>query len=143
MTYKERAENWYKRALDEKDEFVKFLLLFISYEVSLKIKSYDLRGPKHDNSIKETFYNKIDNEFLKKLKHELDENPLQNMNIDRNSRWPGKLNSVNDFDGIIEFIIRARNNLFHGEKGLDEKRDSFIVKEGIRILQPLVESILL
>ena len=82
-------------------------------------------------------------EYLEKFKHELDENPLQNMNPHRNSIWSGKLESVDDFDGIIEFIIRARNNLFHGEKGLDEKRDVFIVKEGNRILQPLVEAIIL
>jgi len=143
MNYKERAEKWYKRSLDESDEFIKFLLLFISYEVSVKSKGINLKDVKDDNSIKDKFYNKIDYEDLEKLKLQLDKNPLRNMKYGGDNRWSGRLESVNDFDGIIEFVIRARNNLFHGDKGLDEKRDEFIVKEGTKILQPLVEAIIL
>jgi len=143
MNHKERAEKWYNRSLEESDEFIKFLLLFISYEVSVKSKGINLKDVKDDNSIKDKFYNKIDYEDLEKLKLELDKNPLKNMKHDGDNGWSGRLESVNDFDGIIEFIIRARNNLFHGDKGLDEKRDEFIVKEGTRILQPLVEAIIL
>jgi len=143
MNYKKRTEEWYKRALEETDEFVKFLLLFISYEVSVKSKGINLKDVKHDNSIKNKFYNKIDFKDLEKLKQTLDKNPLKNMKDDGDNRWSGKIESVNDFDGIIEFVIRARNNLFHGDKGLDEKRDELIVKEGTIILQPLVEAIIL
>jgi len=143
MDHKERVEEWYKRALEEKDEFVKFLLLYIALEVSVKLKFKRIRDLKQDHSIKDKFYSKIDYEYLEKLKQGLDENPHQNMKPDVNQYWSGKLESVNDFNGIIDFIITARNNLFHGDKGLDEKRDAFIVKEGIRILQPLVEAIIL
>lgn len=143
MVYKERAEEWYKRALHEKDEFVKFLLLFISLEVSTKLKFNSLRDIKQDDLIKGKFYYKIDQQFLAELKRELNQKPHQNMNPNRGSKWSGRLNSVNDFDGIVEFIIRARNNLFHGDKGLDEERDIFIVKSGTRILQPLVEAVIL
>lgn len=143
MIYKERAKEWYKRALQEKDEFVKFLLLFISLEVSAKLTFNKLREIKQDELIKNRFYNKMDPKYLEELKHNLDEKPLQNMDSNGDLRWDGRLNSVNDFDGVIEFSIRARNNLFHGDKGLDEERDLFIVKTGTRILQPLVEAIIL
>jgi hypothetical protein len=134
--------DWHKRALQEKDEFVKFLLLFIALEVSVKLKFSKIRDVKQDNSIKDEFYHNISQKYLKRLKHELDKNPLQNMSPDGDHRWPGKLDSINDFDGIIEFIIRARNNLFHGDKELDKKRDMFIVKEGTEILEPLVRIII-
>ena len=143
MNYKERAEKWYKRSLDESDEFIKFLLLFISLEVSVKPKFNEVRDVKYDNSIKKKFYNKIDNTYLEELKLKLDKNPLQNMKYSGDSNRFVKLKSVDDFDGIIEFVMIARNNLFHGDKGLDEKRDEFIVKEGTKILQPLVEAIIL
>lgn len=143
MAYKHRAEQWYKRALHEKDEFVKFILLFISLEVSVKLKFSSLRDIKQYDSIKGKFCDKIDQKYLVELKRELDEKPLQNMDPKGDHRWSGRLSSVNDFDGIVEFIIRARNNLFHGDKGLDEERDLFIVKYGSKILQPLVEVFIL
>ena len=143
MVYKERAKKWHERALQEKDEFIKFLLLFISFDVCTKLKFNSIRDIKQDNSIKDNFYIKIDEKYLMKLKQEIDKKPHENMNTHGDKRWSGKLNSTNDFDGIIEFIIRSRNNLFHGDKGLNEKRDLFIVKTGTRILQPLVETMIL
>ncbi len=144
MSYEKRARGWYERALVETDQFVRFLLLFISLEVCSKLEKFNsLRDIKQDNSIRTGFYKRIDSKFLTELKSQLDKKPLQNMNPDGDQRWPGKLNSVNDFDGTIEFVIRARNNLFHGDKGLDEGRDLFIVDAGAKILQPLVESIIL
>jgi len=143
MNHDERAEQWYKRALEEKDEIIKFQLLYVCLEAIVKSKFNHVRDIKQNNSIKEKFFNKIDNECLDKLKHELDENPIQNMKPEKKSNWSGKLKSMNDFDGIVEFIIRARNNLVHGDKEPHEKRDVFIIKKGTKILQPLVESIIL
>ena len=139
MTYKEKAEKWYLRSLEEKDDFIKFLLLYICLEISIKSKFQHIRDIKQEIVLKQKFYNNIDLDYLKKLKNDLDEHPLNNVNPEGDQRWSGKLESVKDFDGIIEFIIRARNNLFHGDKGLDEKRDLFIIKNGTKILQPLVK----
>ncbi len=61
------------------------------------------------------------------------------MNPNGDRRWNGKLESEDDFDGIIEFIIRARNNLFHGDKGYDDERDKFLVTQGNLVLQHLVK----
>lgn len=142
-SYEKRARGWYERALVETDQFIRFLLLFISLEVCSKLEKFNsLRDIKQDSSIRIGFYNRIDRRFLAELKSQLDQKPLQNMNPDGDRRWSGRLDSVNDFDGTIEFVIRARNNLFHGDKGLDEGRDLFIVQAGAKVLQPLVEAII-
>jgi hypothetical protein len=147
MNYEKRAHGWYERALRENDEFVKFLLLFISLEVAAKLRQFDtLRKIKRADSIRNSFYSKIDRGYLSELKHQLDEKPHLNMKpsaVQGDHSWSGRLDSADDFGGIIEFLIRGRNNLFHGDKGLDEERDQFIVKAGTKILQPLVEAIIL
>lgn len=142
MNYKQRAMEWYTRALSEKDEFVRFILLYISFEVSIKERFNKIRDIKKDNKIRNIVLRSIPSEQLSKLKEKLESKPLINMNPDGDQRWSGKLNSIDDFDGIIEFIIRARNNLFHGNKGLDIQRDSFIVRWGSALLEPLVGAVL-
>jgi hypothetical protein len=141
MNYKEKSNKWYKRALKEKDPFVKFLLLYIALEVRVKSEFSTIRDIKNNNSIKENFY-KIDLTHLEELKTVLDETPLKNMKNINDKLWSGQLNSIDDFEGIIEFVIRGRNNLFHGDKGLNEKRDEFIIKEGNLILEPLLTVII-
>ena len=40
MDYEKRAQEWFNRALnEEKDDFVKFILFFISLEVFVKLKN--------------------------------------------------------------------------------------------------------
>lgn len=143
MNYKQKSKDWYTRSLQENDEFVKFILLYIALEVGTKLKFSKIREIKNDHSIRNIFYDNIKREYLEVLKNELNNNPLLNMDPNGDDRWSGKLNAIDDFEGIIEFIIRSRNNLFHGDKALDEKRDIFIVQKGNMILQPLVEAILL
>jgi len=141
MNYEKRAQEWFTRALkEEKDDFVKFILYFISLEVFVKLKNYKtIKAIKNDNMIKQYFFSNADKNDLLLLKHRLDDKSLENMKPNGDKRWNGKLNSEEDFEGIIEFIIRARNNLFHGDKGLDDERDKFIVNHGNLILQHLVK----
>lgn len=86
---------------------------------------------------------------------ELKRNPLKNVTWSKDKWWDcdadqllkyisispndGKLRSIDDFINIIEFIYRVRNNLFHGKKGLNFKRDLRIVEYGFKILNPLME----
>lgn len=142
INYNERGNEWYKRAINENDEFVKFILFYISLEVSIKDKFNDIRSIKDDFKIRSNFFDKIDSSKLNNLIKILNLNPLINMDSSRVLKWSGKIENQQDFDGIIEFIIRARNNLFHGDKGPDSNRDLFIVKWGTEILQPLVQVIL-
>lgn len=53
--------------------------------------------------------------------------PLINEDPSGDQRWNGKLASSEDFAGIIEFIVRARNNLFHGDKEPSEEIDQQVV----------------
>lgn len=141
MEYEKRAQEWFNRALkEEKDDFVKFILFFISLEVFVKLKNYNsIRTLKRDDTVKEYFFSNVDRDKLLLLKQKLDNKPLENMNPNGDRRWNGTLESEDDFDRIIEFIIRARNNLFHGDKGLDDERDKFIVTQGNLVLQYLVK----
>lgn len=139
MDYKSLSKKWYERGLSEKDIFVKFLLFYIALEANIKLKFSKIRKLKQDTSIKGRFYEKVCTEDLKKLKVELDKRPLKNMNPDGDQRWDGKLTDPYEFRNVIEFVIRTRNNMFHGDKSPDGNRDEFIVKSGICVLQPLVE----
>ena len=138
MHYINRAKDWYERAEKETDEFVKFILFFIAFEVLTKISGQSTRDIKQEM----IFFENIPKGDLESLINELDRQPLQNMNPEGNHRWNGKITSFDDTDGIVEFIIRARNNLFHGDKGPDESRDIFIVKYGNKLLSPVLKEIL-
>ena len=143
MDYEKRAHEWFNRALKEEDDFIKFILFFISLEVFAKLRNYrSIRAIKEDNTIKQFFFSKVKKNDLEFLKQKLNINPLQNMKPNGDQGWNGELDSEEDFDGIIEFIIRARNNLFHGDKGLDDERDKFIVSQSNLILPILVKGII-
>jgi len=82
--------------------------------------------------------------------------PIKNVTYNNDKRWDcdterpldvvsknnGKLRSVDDFTNIIEFIYRARNNLFHGKKGPNYERDLTIVEYGYKLLKPLMTILL-
>lgn len=139
MDYKQLSRKWYERGLTEEDIFVKFLLFYIALEANIKSRFNRIREIEEETQIKNSFYKKAHIEDLKKLKQELDIRPLKNMDLDGDQRWNGKLTDLEDFSGVIEFIIRTRNNMFHGDKSPDDDRDERIVKSGICVLQPLVE----
>lgn len=142
MDFTTRAKGWFERASLEPDDFVKYVLLFISLEARVKSESKTIRDIKNDRTTKEKFFKRVNQRDLVLLKSELDKNPLINMNQNGDQRWNGVIRSTTDFDGIIEFVIRARNNLFHGDKQFGEDRDLFVVKAGNKILEPLAEAIL-
>ena len=142
MSSRERSKEWYDRALEQNDEYVKFILLYIALEVCTKSSFNHIRNISQVPMIKEKFFSKINLEYLEELKSALDQKPLQNVQFPSDDQWSGRLTSTNDFTGIVEFIIRARNNLVHGDKLLDKKRDFFVVTAGNKILKPLVEAIM-
>jgi hypothetical protein len=142
MNYKQRAKAWFAKALGEDDEFDKFILLYIAFEVSAKETHRQIRAIKNDIKLKNSFFRSLPAKQVLELKTKLDSDPLQNMNPIGDNRWSGKLRNDSDFEGIIEFIIRARNNLFHGDKDLEIERDLFIIRWGNAFLEPLVGALL-
>lgn len=135
--YLNKAKGWLERGKAEEDIFIKFILFYISFEVFIKLENLDKY--KLNKDIKNIFYNRIDLSILQDLKNILDEKPLKNMQD--NSKSPVKLDSMCDFTNILRFINVGRNNLFHGDKGLNIERDRMIVNFGCQILEILIESI--
>jgi len=134
--YYKKAISWFERGKREEDYFIRFILFYIAFEVLLKVK--ELNKYKLNNSIKKEFFNNIDRKILEKLKIELDREPLQNM---RYKEKIIRLENINDFENILRFVNVGRNNLFHGDKGLDIKRDKIIVNFSSKILDILLEAI--
>lgn len=139
INYETRVIEWYDRALKEQDETLRFVLLFITFEASIKQKYSKLRCVKTDNHVKEIFFCKVNNNSLEKLKNELDDQPLKTMNSENDIL----LKSKNDFCNIVEFVIKARNNLFHGDKTSSVARDQRIIDFGNQMLEPLVKAIII
>lgn len=79
FNYLVKAKEWYNRALKEDDEFIKFILLFITFEVVCKINYPKIRSIKHDEFTKRKFFNKIDNKILSQLIEVLRNKPHLNM----------------------------------------------------------------
>lgn len=139
MDYIRKATLWYSRAREEQDHFVKFVLLYISLEAFMKISHESVRTGLNS---REYLLEEINPEIISFLKEKLDYLPLENMNPSGDHRWNGKLRDQSDLEGLVEFLIRGRNNLFHGDKGLDDERDDFVVKYGNKILEPILKKIL-
>jgi len=142
MSYRERALNWIERAENEEDEFIKFILYYISFEVLCKLRGIGKREVKNNDDIRESVTRKIDDDRFLELINLLERKPLKNLNPNGDHRWNGKIESKNDINGIVEFIIRSRNNLFHGDKGLEEGRDIIIVNWGIFLIKPIIQEMI-
>jgi len=102
------------------------------------VKVENLNKYKLNKDIENKFFNQIDFNMLQELKKILDKNPLKNMQ--NKSKPPVKLDSVNDFENILNFIRVSRNNLFHGDKNLNIDRDKMIVSFGCQILEVLLKN---
>jgi len=136
MTYKEKAAVWYIRGTKETDEFLKFILYFIATEAVLDGEKIRILKSRQD------LLGEINQEDINHLKKELDADPHKNMDPDGDHRWGGTLQDNSDFNSIIEFLARGRNNLFHGDKGADIKRDIFIITYGNKMIQPIIRKLI-
>lgn len=158
--YLKKIIDWHEKAKIEKDYFIKFILQYISFIAFLNINNTTnkkdrrlIQEFKRNYVIKNKYFHKIDKHIIQDLMVKLRKNPINNVGISEDYRWDcikykkrkvmssndGELRSIYDFTNIIEYIYRARNNLFHGQKGPNFKRDLFIVKYGFKLLNPLME----
>ena len=138
MNYEKQVREWYNLASQEKDAIIKFLISYIVVEATLKPKPTGWSKVKQGKSIKCEFFSKVEKRFLINLKCELDDKPLQNMRSNGDKRWSGKFDSETDFNSIVNFIIKTRNNLCYGCKTYAEFRDLYIIKLTNEVLRPLV-----
>jgi len=57
-----------------------------------------------------------------------------------NGQPRGRVLSVDDWGNMVEFWYGVRNNLFHGGKNPNIRRDVFLVEQAFKTLRPLVDS---
>lgn len=125
---------------------------------------------KQDDSIRSRYLLKIQSsrslkQNWERIKQELDRTRLGNASNDLNNieeiEWwncsrehlnqmtpaerdmvKGVIHSLDDWGSMVEFWHSIRNNLFHGAKDPDRKRDQFAVKYGYLTLKELMEMLL-
>ncbi len=164
MDYWKALKSWHKKASQEEDYFIKFFLEYISFISYLNMNRNSktdrplIQNLKQDNDLRKKYLERVDNDTLKDLILHLESDPIQNETNPDDKWWDfdgenlpnghvksphdGKIASTKDFRNIIEFIYRARNNLFHGHKLLDYEEDLIIVTYGYKILYPLMEIVI-
>ena len=160
--YWEAINNWHEKAKEEDDFFIKFILEYISFIAfleNIKPSINDrklIQRLKRNSTLKKIYLDKVDKTIVKNLMEELEQRPIENVGMSNDRWWDcdadtyldfvsennGKLRSINDYVNIIEFIYRARNNLFHGRKSLNYERDLTIVRYSFELLKPLMDIIL-
>ena len=64
---------------------------------------------------------------------------LNQMTTDEKVKTKGVIHSLTNWQNMVEFWHSIRNNLFHGAKDPEQRRDKLVVKYGYRTLKELVE----
>lgn len=156
-----KVESWHERAQNEEDPFVKFIFDYLAFVAVInqrypneRTDRQKIQALKRDGTIKSCYLDKINENQVQKIIKTLNKNPIKNVTR-RNTYWncdkardchnkenDGKINSSGDFINMVEFIYRARNNLFHGKKGYKIDRDALIMKYGFIFINPLVDVII-
>jgi len=156
--YLEKAISWYEKAKHQNDPFLEFAINYMALEALLhwfeQNRYYVLYNRhnvtarllieclKEDHEVKKVFLEIIKDMDIMSIIEQLSREPLRKTYIGREKRWDGRINGIDDFSSIVEFVYQSRNNLFHGHKNPMIERDIFIVESANRFLTPLIESIL-
>lgn len=141
--------SWYKKAIGE-DYFSKFVFMYLAFISFLRKKKFPqynkdrqaIDALKKDGEVKNNFYEwyvKVDRQMqvrIEGLIKELKKLPLKNETDGQEKLVV--INSIDDWDNIIEFIYIIRNNLFHGEKSPDSFRDYVMVQYAYELINPIV-----
>lgn len=159
---KSKIKSWHARSLIENDPFIKFmceylcLVAFLThmypqhYSDGRKIKEFlkNLKCQQENKQISEKefqivqkFHNKLDKTILSNHILYLKEYPLQ---YKPNNRRLIQLyiNDLYDNYHMIKYLQYVRNNLFHGIKDPEGDRDKHIIKIGLDIITPFIESLI-
>ncbi|MFZ1075546.1 MAG: hypothetical protein WAN50_04205 [Minisyncoccia bacterium] len=79
----------------------------------------------------------IDTIWYWECSHAGKENPREHICVEQ-----GKIRDLSDWVNMIEFWHSIRNNLFHGAKNPDDRRDRLLVENGYKTLRLLVDVLL-
>ena len=134
-----KIKSWRNVANDYEDYFIKFALEYFVFNALLRITYFPNRDGvidrdlidrlKQDSECK-NYILKNRKEWINEFKKELDRKPLKNLTRIENLR----LESLEDWDNLVEGVYWIRNNLFHGYKFPGDERDQHLVKIGYHLL---------
>jgi len=134
-----KIKSWRDVAKSYEDYFIKFALEYFVFNALLRITYFPNRDGVRDraliNRLKQdteckNYVLKNRKEWINEFKEELDRKPLKNLTRNRNLR----LESLEDWNNLVEGVYWIRNNLFHGYKSPGDERDQRLVKIGYHLL---------
>ena len=135
----QKTKEWRKIAMKQQDFFVKFALEYFCFNALLGITYCPdkimqdrklINKLKGDNGCKKYVLTNR-KEWIEKLKDELDKKPLTNLTRKASKL---KIESIEDWNNIVEAAYWIRNNLFHGHKYPGDERDQNLVKYGYHLI---------
>jgi hypothetical protein len=153
-TYADLIKQWFERAQKEEEYFTKFIFLYISF-IAFLTQRYNGRNDRGKiESLKKEleareFYLKLlaKEEGLRKLLieliGELNRKPIVNVTRGPDQWWQGtdgELRDEKDWENLVEYWYRVRNNLFHGHKAPGFERDRKLVTYAYKTLYPLMKN---
>ncbi len=152
-SYEDLIKQWFVRSKSESDIFTKFIFLYISFTAFLTQKHPRMNDReiinslKHANDARSFYMSLIRNNpelraTLQSLISELRRQPIENDTRRNDRNWEGidgVIRNEADWENLVEFWYRVRNNLFHGRKAPEFRRDRDLVYYAYRTLAPLME----
>jgi hypothetical protein len=155
-SYNDLIKQWFKRSKYESDIFTKFIFLYISFTAFLTRRNPErsdrwiIENLKEDEGARSLYltlirYNPELRATIQRLISELKEQPIENdtLSTTRRSYWSGTdgvIRDETDWENLVEYWYRVRNNLFHGRKRPKFDRDIVLVKYAYLTLAPLMEN---
>ena len=157
-TFEYLISEWHKKT-NSGDYFTKYIfeyLAFMAYLRLVKLPSYEresecIKEFKNDSKIRNMYLKMVkDDNALKNVWKDIVDvlqfEPLMNTSYDLENpeiirNWNGKngvIESINDWENMVEFWVSVRNNLFHGGKDPLSKRDIFLVENAFKTLNKLM-----
>lgn len=154
MTYHELINQWFNRAITEDDYFTKYIFLYIAFTAFLTqrwggVSDRDkINRVKEDVDAKEYYLRLIEekedlHDVLLRLVRELRRRPVRNITRPNDTNWQGRdgvLRDKRDWENLVEFWYRVRNNLFHGHKAPEFARDRRLVEYAYSTLMPFMRN---
>ena len=153
MPYQSLINQWFDRSKSEDDIFTQFIFLYISFTsflTQVKDKGSDratIISLKNSLGARTCYLHLIQrnadlNSTINELIAELKGKPITNSTVFTHNHWKGtdgELHDEEDWDNLVEFWYRVRNNLFHGHKAPEFKRDKRLITYAYKTLTPLME----
>lgn len=154
MTYKDLINQWFYRAINEDDPFTKYIFLYIAFIAFLSQRETQTSDRERVNEVKDDieardYYCSLVKEkddlknILSNLVAELKKEPIRNSTRVNDANWVGEdgvLDGIEDWENLVEFWYRVRNNLFHGHKAPEFQRDRKLVSFAYKTLQPFMRN---